>query len=129
MNHMEQLLAKEAIVQLQARCCQAMSEQNWDDWQDCFTDDAEMVVAGSSATGAAEIRKMVEAATASLPGSYQATLTEITLTSDTDAQCVWAATFSQAGGQMSGMGLYRETFRKVAGKWRVSRCEPVTYFA
>ncbi|MET0145094.1 MAG: nuclear transport factor 2 family protein [Ilumatobacteraceae bacterium] len=128
MDAVERLLEHQAICELKARYCRLMDEKRWEEWGLLFTDDAELVTAGSTTNGRDPIRDMVHGAMEGIPSSHQAFLPEISFKSATSANGVWAAMFIQSQGRTTGVGHYHEEYRKVDGTWQIARSELVTAF-
>lgn len=128
MDAMQQLVEKEAIGQLKARYCRLIDEKKWSAWEACFTDDAELATFGTTVKGSANIKEMVERSMIGIPSSHQAFLPEIEIRSESAASGIWAAMFIQAESRTTGVGHYFEEYRKVDGRWLISRCELRTAF-
>lgn len=122
----DELDAVEQIRQLKARYCRHVDLKQWAAWQACFTDDAVFVTGSGSTTGALAIRSMTRDTLGDAPTSHQAFLPEITLTSVSTAQGIWAAMFVLSAGPITGFGHYYDSYTKVADRWLISRSEVVT---
>lgn len=112
MDELQQLVEKSAIADLTARYCRLMDEKKWDDWEELFTAEAELVTAGTKENARSAIRGMVEAAMTGIPSSHQAFLPEISFSGPTSAQGIWAAMFIQLEGRTTGVGHYHEEYQK-----------------
>ena len=116
----------EAIRQLKARYFRTMDTKDWAGMRAVFTDDVVMDTSeagGSVVTGADEflafLQEMLEGATT----VHQGHMPEIELASDTTATGVWALNdivIFPTGVRLDGYGHYHETYRKVAGEWRIA---------
>ena len=89
MDLVEQLFAREEIKEVKARYGRFLDQKRWDDWQALFTDDAELVTAGSQEVGPPAIRAMVEREMHQIPSSHQSFCPEITFVDDSTATAIW----------------------------------------
>lgn len=116
----------EAIQQLKARYFRTMDTKDWAGMRQVFTDDVVMDTSdagGSVVVGADDflvfLREMLDGATTVHHGH----MPEIELTSDTTATGIWALNdivIFPTGVRLDGYGHYHETYRKVAGAWRIA---------
>lgn len=121
------LLDIESIKQLKARYCRYLDSKDWAAWRDLFTDDfvSDLVEAGGGKiVGADEFvtytRKTIGKASQSTV--HQVHAPEITLTSVTTAQGVWALNDVVRLVPLltlHGYGHYHETYQKSEGHWRI----------
>ncbi|ROO87754.1 SnoaL-like protein [Actinocorallia herbida] len=126
------------IRELRARYARYADTKRWEEVAGLFTDDAVMRFRGVDGgllneVTAAEFAKTIGARVGAGQPVHHLFTHEITFTSDTTAEGVWAmedlifhdreahpeAPFSF----MHGFGHYHDTYRKVDGRWRISGCE------
>lgn len=136
------LSAMAEISNLKARYFRLMDTKCWAEWQDVFTPDALMDMAGEAAAmrsiglpvpqdiafvwrGSETIRSAVAAALEGVVTVHHGHMGEVELTSPETAQGIWAmedlilypASMPLAG--FRGYGHYFETYRKVGAAWRI----------
>jgi hypothetical protein len=118
----------EQIKQLKARYCRHLDTKQWTAWRSLFTDE---FVSDTSASGGRLIHGADEfvAFTRRMLGRpsqvtvHQLHNPEITLTSATTAEGVWALNDIvrlAPGLNLRGYGHYHETYEKVHGDWRIA---------
>jgi SnoaL-like domain len=124
----------EALKQLKARYCRLMDTKDWQGWRNLFTDDVVSVVDGAVSTGGADgqpgppwegadvFMPSVRSAIDPCVTVHHVHSPEITLTSDSTANGIWAMEDiieSPDGWALHGAGHYHETYCKVEGQWRI----------
>jgi hypothetical protein len=118
----------EAIKQVKARYCRHLDAKDWTAWRNLLSDNfaSEITGAGGRQTiGADEFvaytRRTI--GRASQPTVHQVHAPEITLTSPTTAQGVWALNDVVRlipAVTLYGYGHYHETYEKHDGQWRIT---------
>ena len=120
----------EAIKQLKARYFRFIDTKDWPAFRDLFTDDCRHWLPRESAVPFMtndDYFKMNEELLGTGVTTHHGHMPEITFTSDTEAEGIWAmfdyVQIAQPSGRVSikGYGHYFETYRKCDdGKWRIS---------
>jgi 3-hydroxyisobutyrate dehydrogenase-like beta-hydroxyacid dehydrogenase len=120
----------EAIKQLKARYFRFIDTKDWDSFRGLFTDDCEHHLPQGSpvaSMGNAEYLPMMEAMLTPGVTTHHGHMPEITFTSPTEAEAIWAMSdyvqVDPPSGRVSimGWGYYFETYRKGEdGEWRIS---------
>ena len=120
------LLEIEAIKQLKARYCRHLDTKDWQSWRTLFSDDFRSdtsqaggkVIVGADDFVAFTRRSLRDNATV-----HQVHAPEITLTSATTADGIWAledVVRLAPGVNLRGYGHYRETYQKLDGRWLIT---------
>lgn len=115
----------EAIKQLKARYFRLMDTKDWDGFRQVFADDVIMDSTGSGGTaitGGDAFLAYISANLAEVVTVHQGHTPEITLTSATTANGVWALAdrlWWPDGRELSGFGHYYETYEKTDGRWLI----------
>lgn len=120
------LLDIEAIKSLKARYCRLLDSKDWQAWRRLFADD---FLSDTSASGGkvieggddfvAFVQKML--GKPSRVTVHQVHAPEITVTSETTAEGIWAledVVRLAPGFNLRGFGHYRETYTKIDGEWK-----------
>ena len=120
------LLDIEAIKNLKARYCRLLDTKDWTAWRSLFADD---FLSDTSESGGkvieggdefvAFVQKML--GKSSRVTVHQVHAPEITITSETTAEGVWAledVVRLAPGFNMRGFGHYTETYTKIDGQWK-----------
>jgi hypothetical protein len=128
---LERLVAIEEIKQLKARYFRLIDTKDWEAFRDVFTDDCRHYYV--EATGEETFHRnedyfpMIETTLTRGVTTHHGHTPEITLTSPTEAEGIWAMfdyVQTDAPGRrvsLQGYGHYHETYRKCDdGKWRMS---------
>jgi uncharacterized protein (TIGR02246 family) len=118
----------EAIKQLKARYCRHLDAKDWDAWRTLFADDfvSEMAVTGGRRRAGADDFLAYTRSTLGSPAQstvHQVHAPEISLTSATTAEGVWAMTDVVQllpAVTLRGYGHYHETYEKRDGRWRIT---------
>jgi hypothetical protein len=118
----------EAIKQLKARYCRHLDAKDWDAWRTLFADDfvSEMAVTGGRGRVGADAFLAYTRSTLGSPTQstvHQVHAPEISLTSATTAEGVWAMTDLVRllpAVTLRGYGHYHETYEKRDGQWRIT---------
>jgi hypothetical protein len=116
----------EQIKQLKARYCRLLDTKDWSAWRTLFTDDFRsdtslaggLVIVGADDFVAFTRRSLGDRATV-----HQVHAPEITLTSATSAEAVWAledVVRLGPGINLRGYGHYRETYTKADDGWLIT---------
>ncbi len=143
MNDVERLLAREEIKETKARYCLGLDMKDHAGLAGVFTEDAsldstEALSVRDSATGefdrplsegkvdgAAAIAKFILDSVADFRTCHQVHSPIIDFNSEDEASVLWAMEdnlYSASGvpfRSLHGLGHYRETYRKVGGRWRI----------
>ncbi len=136
MDALEKLLAIEEIKQVKARYFRTMDTKDWDGYANVFAPDAVMdmrsegsrdgvTVAEPVTTGNRAIAEYVKAAIDVVTTVHHGHMPEITFTSDTTADVIWAMEDKLRWPDgfpiktMHGYGHYHETYRLVDGAWKI----------
>jgi hypothetical protein len=132
MTDIEGLVAIEEIKNLKARYFRCMDTKDWAGFQAVFAPDAiaDYTREGgdrsrSSATGAANITKLVKDLVAPALTIHHGHMPEIELTSTITARGVWAMEdliWWPEGSRrktLHGFGHYHETYEKIDGRWLI----------
>ena len=127
-----ELIEVEAIKQLKARYFRCMDEKRWDDWGQCFTEDATLDTSEDGAPvthGRANIQEMVSGAVDKAVTVHHGHMPEIEITGTTSARGIWSmedylefpgASAGDPAFTVHGRGHYREEYEKCAdGAWRI----------
>jgi SnoaL-like domain len=117
----------EAIKQLKARYCRYLDDKNWSAWRTLFDDGFTSDIAGPGGRHTAGADAFVAYTRKSIGRASQRTVhqvhaPEITLTSATTAQGVWAlndVVRLAPAVTLHGYGHYHETYEKRDGHWRI----------
>jgi hypothetical protein len=130
MTNIESLVAIEQIKQLKARYFRCMDTKDWAGFQAVFAPDAtaDFTREGgdrsrSSATGAANVTKLIKDLVAPALTIHHGHMPEIELTSATTARGIWAMEdliWWPEGSRrktLHGFGHYHETYEKIDGRW------------
>lgn len=129
----EELSALEAIKQLKARYCRLVDTKDWDGYAALFAENASLKVYGvapasggdpeliAESRSAAEIRRNVEQINDAMT-VHHCHAPEITLTSQTCAQGIWAMEdiVAYPGRRYHGFGHYHETYVLHEGDWKIA---------
>jgi hypothetical protein len=132
MTDIERIVAIEEIKNLKARYFRCMDTKDWAGFQAVFAPDtiADYTREGgdrsrSSATGAANIKKLVKDLVAPALTIHHGHMPEIELTSTITARGVWAMEdliWWPEGSRrktLHGFGHYHETYEKIDGRWLI----------
>lgn len=113
---------------LKARYFRHLDAQDWPALRRLFTDEVEIDVSGDGGGVVRDPDEFVGAVRVALDGArsvHHGHMPELELTSDTTARGVWAMEdriwFPEGSpvGHLHGFGHYHETYRKLAGVWRI----------
>ncbi len=127
-----ELVEVEAIKQLKARYFRFMDEKRWDEWGQCFTEDATLDTSQDGAPvvhGRANIQKMVSGAVDAAITVHHGHMPEIEITGSNSARGIWSMEDylefpgelpGEPGFTLHGRGHYREEYEKCSdGAWRI----------
>jgi len=129
MDTLDRLLALEEIRLLKARRCRAVDSKDWELYRSCHTPDAKSYALGSDSEPIVGRDAMTESLKVSLAGRttvHHVHTPEITLTSPTSAEGVWAMEdmlwWEHKGVDYwtHGYGHYHETYEKHDGQWLIA---------
>jgi uncharacterized protein (TIGR02246 family) len=116
----------EAIHRLKARYFRLMDTKDWAGMREVFTDDVVMDMTGAGGriiTGGDEFMTGLQEILAGATTVHHGHMPEIEITSDSTATGIWALhdiVIWPTGTRLDGYGHYHETYRKVAGEWRIA---------
>ena len=122
-----------AIGAVKARYCRLLDTRDWAGFAALFTEDFELDVSEGTALpvirGRVAAVEQIRSSVASARTAHQVHSPEITLTSDNEAQVIWAMQdrvvwppeqAAQRGfAGLTGYGHYRETYVREGGRWRI----------
>lgn len=140
MNEIETLVACEEIRKVKAIYFRAMDTKQWDLLDGIFTQDIACDYRGALrspdepaaedddkdlVSGLAAVKDYIRTGLAPLISAHQGFMPEITIESDDSASAIWAMTDhlllpDSPVREIIGYGHYHETYRKIAGKWRIA---------
>ncbi|MDM8010952.1 MAG: nuclear transport factor 2 family protein [Parasphingorhabdus sp.] len=140
MNEMEALVASEEIRKLKGLYFRAMDTKLWDLLDSVFTQDVICDYRGALDTseepagedgdkdlisGLAAVKDYIRAGLTPLVSVHQGYMPEITVDSPETASGIWAMTDhlllpDSPTREIVGYGHYHETYRKIAGNWRIA---------
>lgn len=123
------LVAEAEIRRTIAAYCQSCDDGRFDDYAGCFTDDAEVVLAGRpAATGRAAIREWITAGQPPDKRGKHVTVNTVITVADDVASATASTDYlfvarSPDGPRVSVAGRYVDALRPVADRWLISRRE------
>jgi hypothetical protein len=134
MDALEKLLALEEIKQLRAKYWRCLDTKDWEGWGSVFTEDCYFEHDAGVSTGGGDPKthprivgraNMVKAVSELLHQAvtvHQGHFPEIQFTSDTEGWGIWPMEdiVEFEDSWLRGHGHYRDTYRKVDGKWLIS---------
>lgn len=140
MNEMDTLAACEEIRKVKALYFRAMDTKQWDLLNDVFTQDAICDYRGALrspdepsteeddkdlVSGFTAVKDYIRTGLTPLVSCHQGFMPEITVESADNASAIWAMTDrlllpDSPVREIVGYGHYHETYRKVAGSWRIA---------
>jgi hypothetical protein len=137
MDPLKELIELEALKTLKARYFFFLDTKQWDSWLALFAPDATLKWDAAASTrgrdgqtgemfvGIDQIRKhVVEGILDPAQTVHQGHTPILELTSETTATGIWAMedilTATDKGRTLHAYGHYRETYRKMDGKWRIT---------
>jgi hypothetical protein len=115
----------EAIKQLKARYCRLLDTKDWAGYRQVLTDDVVMDTTASGGdviAGGDPFLDFLRVALAGAVTVHQCHTPEITLTSPSSADGIWATEDRVRfpdGSDLNGFGHYHETYEKSDGAWRI----------
>ncbi|MEU5963358.1 nuclear transport factor 2 family protein [Micromonospora parva] len=116
----------EEIHQLKARYFRFVDEKKHDDLAALFTPDAKLVTDGITWKSPEEFAHTIRDLTGAAPSAHSGAMPEITITGPETASGIWSMedilTFPagpNAPEGHNGYGQYRETYKKVNGRWLI----------
>ncbi|MFK0126957.1 nuclear transport factor 2 family protein [Streptomyces nigra] len=129
-RRLSDLEAIESIKQLKARYFRFVDEKKHDDLVALFTPDAKLVTDGIVWKSPQEFAYTIRDLTGQAPSVHHGHMPEIEMTGPDTASGIWAMedllTFpagEDAPEGHNGYGQYRETYRKVDGRWLIDSVE------
>ncbi|KUL70039.1 MULTISPECIES: nuclear transport factor 2 family protein [unclassified Streptomyces] len=129
-RRLSDLEAIESIKQLKARYFRFVDEKKHDDLVALFTPDAKLVTDGIVWKSPQEFAYTIRDLTGLAPSVHHGHMPEIEMTGPDTASGIWAMedllTFpagKDAPEGHNGYGQYRETYRKVDGRWLIDSVE------
>lgn len=136
MDALQKLVELEALRDLKARYFFNLDTKNWDVWLDLFTPDATLKWDSASTVGGRDgqtspeyvgidqIREHVVGGILNPAQTvHQGHTPILELTSETTATGIWAMediVGSPGGTLLHAFGHYRETYRKIDGRWKIA---------
>jgi len=134
MTPLSQLVEIEAIKRLKARYFRAIDTQDWPVWRDVFTEDATLQGEFARSLGGFDgqlspkvvgldaIIAFVEPLVRNCITVHHGHTAEIDVVSELEAKGIWAMEdiVESHNRLLHGYGHYHETYRKVAGEWRIA---------
>ena len=114
----------EAIKQLKARYLRCVDKKLWDEWADCFVEDATMDTPPiGKLQGKREIVKVISEAIGTIRTIHQVHSPEIEITGDTTAKGKWSlndhTVDERSKTTSTGFGLHEDEYVKETGQWKV----------
>lgn len=129
-RRLDDLEAIESIKRLKARYFRFVDEKRHDELAALFTPDAKVVTDGIAWNSPQEFAYTIRDLTGAAPSVHHGHMPEIEMTGPDTASGIWAMedllTFpagKDAPEGHNGYGQYRETYRKVNGKWLIDTAE------
>ncbi|MFJ8173201.1 nuclear transport factor 2 family protein [Streptomyces sp. NPDC094473] len=125
-RRLDTLEAIEDIKQLKARYFRFVDEKKHDDLEALFTPDADLVTDGMAFKSPKDFADIIRDLTGAAPSVHHGHMPEIQITGPDTASGIWAMedllTFpagEDAPEGHNGYGQYRETYKKVDGRWLI----------
>jgi SnoaL-like domain len=132
MDALQTLLAENEIKRLKARYCRFLDRKDWDGLTSLFLEDAVLDVQQDTGNppihGRTAIIEQIRVAVIDAASSHQVHTPEISLSSDDDAEGIWAMqdrVVWQPGkspipgiSSITGYGQYHETYRRSDAGWK-----------
>ena len=125
MTDLEKLLAIEEIKLLMARRVRALDQKDWDLYLSLHEEDhVSETYAGAPAVGAKANVERIKEVMVGITSVHHAHTPEITFTSDSEAEGIWAMEdmlYWKQGEEdhwLHGFGHYHERYRKTEAGWR-----------
>jgi len=123
----------EAIRKLKARYWLSIDRKLWDEFGECFTEDAVMDVPPVTHwQGKKEIVQSLSKILASFITVHQGHHSDIELTSDTTAKGIWAMYDNlqdkHLNTKMEGYGFYEDEYVKENGRWKIKKLKLTRFF-
>ena len=114
----------EAIKQLKARYWRCVDQKLWNEWADCFVEDAKMDIQPMGIIqGKRQIVQAISNGIGTAISTHQGHSPEIEITGDTTAKGKWALydhIFDERSKTVSeGFGLYEDEYVKENGQWKI----------
>jgi len=133
MYTLNELSAIEEIKQLKSKYFRMMDGKNWQAWRTVFSDDMVLdvdatvpdqqgnVIKTPTQTGATAVVAFVSDLLKDMKTVHHGHMFEITLTSETTAEGVWAMEdiVESPNGKLQGYGHYHEKYIKINGQWYI----------
>lgn len=126
---LDRLLAESQIRSTIAAYCQACDDGRFDDYAACFTDDAEVVLAGATvATGREQIKEWIARGQPPDKRGKHVTVNPLIVVADdlTSASASTDYLFvgrTSEGPRVTVAGRYQDVLRPVGGHWLLARRE------
>jgi hypothetical protein len=123
----------EAIKKLKARYWLYMDRKLWDEYGDCFTEDAVMDVPPTTKwQGRKEIVQSLSKVLNSLITVHQGHHADIEIISETTAKATWAMYDNiqdmRSNTKMEGYGFYEDEYVKEHGRWKIKNLKLTRFF-
>ena len=123
----------EAIRKLKARYWLSVDRKLWDEFGECFTEDAVMDVPPVTHwQGRKEIVQSLSKVLVSFITVHQGHHADIELTSDTTARAIWAMydnlQDNRLNTKMEGFGFYEDEYVKENGRWKIKKLKLTRFF-
>ncbi len=123
----------EAIRKLKARYWFSIDRKQWEEFGECFADDAVMDVPPVTHwVGKKEIVQSLPKILASYVTVHQGHHADINLISDTEAKATWAMydnlQSKRFDTKLEGYGFYEDEYVKENGKWKIKKLKLSRFF-
>lgn len=133
----------EAIRKLKARYWFSVDRKRWDEFGDCFTEDAEIGLKEKDSAivgvppvghlkGRKEIVEIISNRCESLLTVHQGYHADIEITSERTAKAIWAVYDNiqnmKSNIKMEGYGFYEDEFAKANGRWQIKNSKVTRFF-
>ncbi|MCM2393728.1 nuclear transport factor 2 family protein [Streptomyces albipurpureus] len=118
-----------ALARLLTSYAWCVDDKRWEDWEACFTPDAEVRMPFASHNGSAGLAEWGRAALAPferthhMSANIEVTVTGATAVGRSKFQAVHVPEASRPSEHFTEAGTYLWAFRRTPDGWRISRCE------
>ena len=119
---LDTLIALDEIKRLKARYCQCIDQKRWDEFATLFADEAELTTDRDGAVNTMRGRDTIVATISKNLDKkntiHHASNPDIHFTSETAAEGIWTASYTNETGPVTGHGHYIERYEKRDGRWQ-----------